>query len=247
MIAYDETWPPRLRAAREDLFGSIQALLNRTGVARKTYKNLEAPGKGRCRVETWRRVLTALGLYREWRLSQAVGAEPGMQSRMRQLGPEAAGPWDVFVASGMESLPASNLASETDWIGSLTSLLRARGLKVFAAGESRPRPTDWEDAGWALALNDYVLANSRRFVLLYPEAVAGYAKPLATSALIELGMAIQRRLPTLVLHRGNPSTLPYLIQKGPSSFTHFDMFRIRHVHDLQVAVEHLFQGFFTGD
>lgn len=152
---------------------------------------------------------------------------------------------DVFLAAAMESLGDSYSASRDDLLTVISVIREAHGLSVFYAGESRASSGAFEDEAWALADNCDVLDHTKRLVMIYPAPAPDREKPVASSALVEVGYAIALRLPILIFYRHSLNTLPYLLRKLPQVFSGCTLVQYRDRDDLLQAIKIRHRDFFT--
>lgn len=169
---------------------------------------------------------------------------PTRSSRQSQFPVSIKPPVDVFLATAMESLASSYSANRIDTLAVISTIRAEHSLSVFYAGESRPSRAFFEDEAWALADNCDVLDRARKLILIYPGAAPEYDRPLASSALIEVGYAIARRLPILIFYSRSLTTLPYLLRKLPLVFSECVLVKYRDLADIAEAITVRHKAFF---
>lgn len=149
-------------------------------------------------------VLVVAGMYViAWKRPELLSATP------RNPGVSTTGMrYDAFISAPMASFQADPKAyqrSRSD-IRKLVKLLE-EGLprrKVFYAGEQLPSVSAFEAADLSLDTDLEALRDSRCCILIYP-------REMATSALVEVGVAIGMRKP-VVIHVLDGVGLPFLLQ-----------------------------------
>lgn len=244
-VEFPQEWSERVRDARLSRHLSVAALVKRVRVSRKTYEKIERHDTGRCRDSTWRDVCVALGLWEQWKRRPGLAgvADIAMSPKIDSSSLAGTLKADVFLAAAMESADAVGRTQATADAIVVLREIRKLNLSVFFAGEERPESERYEDQAWALVLNDDLIRRASRFVMLWPAPQSGSRKPPASSALIELGMAVAWRIPVLVLHRGELSTLPFMLQRVDSAFSSFHLVRYRDDGDLRNAIRFVYRSF----
>jgi hypothetical protein len=144
----------------------------------------------------------------------------------------------------MESLGDGYKSARQDVLKLVNVLRNELSLSVFYAGEERPLESAFENEAWALADNCDLLERCRRFVLIYPPAAPGYTKPIASSALVEVGYAIAMRVPVLVFFQDSFDTLPFMLRMLPEVFDNSHLVRYRGPEDIIMAVRDRHRSFF---
>ena len=111
----------------------------------------------------------------------------------------------LFLAAPMATLKRS-YARRNSAINAIAKALEGhcKIKRVYYAGRALSKPSDFEDEAAALRANLTALDHARRFLLVYPE-------PLPTSALVELGYAMARKIPIIIcIH--DWAHLPYMLR-----------------------------------
>lgn len=231
----------QIEAARVGRNLTFAELERKSGVSARAIKSwLEPRSRERAattdplRPRLLRDVLITLGIGR--RLTR----KPGYPTR-------TLGETDVFLAAAMESLGDGYQLHRSDILRVVKMLRDTLHLRVFYAGEDRPAAAAFEDEAWALADNVDILERSRRFVLIYPGPARGHTRPLASSALVEVGYAIATRLPILAFFQRGFETLPFLMRMLPQVYDGSHLVRYRQIDDVITAIGGRHRSFFAVD
>lgn len=113
-----------------------------------------------------------------------------------------------FIAAPMSGLDDTEYGSARDAIGELSDRLKARAFTrdVYFAGANISTSSNFTDNIAALHADIGALRKSDLFVMIYP-------RPIVTGALVEAGVALERKMPMVFLV-GNEGDLPYFFRKG---------------------------------
>lgn len=124
------------------------------------------------------------------------------------------GTWDLFIASPMASVDATEFAATRELSLAVKEAFKDHlGLQnIYYAGEDATADEDFDEPQFA-ALNDLGrLRKSERFVLVLPKSVA-------TGALVESGFALAHKIPSIYFVPSE-NTLPYNLRKAAEVYSH---------------------------
>lgn len=118
---------------------------------------------------------------------------------------------DIFLSAPMDSLGAEYEGDRPGMLELLRALRKLPGCgRVYYAGENLPTPDDYDDEGLALRECLHHLRRARFFMMVYP-------KKVASSAILEAGIALMLGLPGVIFYRKSED-LPFLLRGVTKAF-----------------------------